>query len=121
MASRKKLLVWTAHRDYPGDSRIDISKGPFGPPTNIDPNEDWELFVDTYWKMMRVSYKNNAIWKVILDSNKVVFTCSCQSNARCHRSILAKIFVKLGAVYMGEITEWDSTIEEPIYSRFVPK
>jgi hypothetical protein len=31
--------------------------------------------------------------------------------------VLARILTRLGARYYGEITEWDATVEAPIFSR----
>lgn len=62
------------------------------------------IYTEMYYKRMRESYvRNRARWNEILNMDVVVFKCYCDSDDFCHRFLLADIFVKLGAVYMGEI------------------
>jgi len=57
-----------------------------------------------YLERMRRSYvANRALWDGVLAKGRVVLCCYCKAGDFCHRVLLAKIFVKLGAKYGGEI------------------
>ncbi|MFA5053196.1 MAG: DUF488 family protein [Parcubacteria group bacterium] len=121
------LQVYTAIVGYPGGDRLDVSLKTgdrvFAPSRDMAREAkagllDWDGYVKAYLQHMRLSYKSNRpIWDLVLASPRVVLCCYCADPLRCHRSILAGIFVKLGARSCGEITEWDDTIESPIYKR----
>ena len=53
---------------------------------------------------MRLSYKNNRTeWDDFMKRDSVVLVCFCKTGTFCHRYLLANIFVKLGAEYLGDI------------------
>ncbi len=61
-------------------------------------------YTDKYFALMRQSYRDHRdIWEEVLNREEVVFVCFCKSGKFCHRYLLANIFVRLGAKYMGEI------------------
>lgn len=63
-----------------------------------------EEYTEQYYKLMRNSYRNNKQkWIDVLNSNRYVFVCYCNSNSFCHRQLLTKILIKLGATFDGEI------------------
>lgn len=52
---------------------------------------------------MRSSYRaNRAAWDALLQRERVTLCCYCTDPARCHRVVLARILVRLGATYEGE-------------------
>jgi len=119
------LAVYTAIIGYPGEGRLDISlktgDKAFAPSRDIARQVreglDWKGYVEAYTQHMRLSYKSNrSIWDLVLASPRVVLCCYCPDPNRCHRTLLAKIFVRLGAKSHGEITEWDDTIEPPVFA-----
>lgn len=75
----------------------------------------WETYTHEYTHEMRESYRMGRIcvpgkklppvgpWKEVLSMRSVVLLCYCTNPTRCHRTILASIFVKLGATYLGEV------------------
>jgi uncharacterized protein YeaO (DUF488 family) len=61
-------------------------------------------YTQMYLKMMRESYKNNRRdWDELLNKEKVILMCYCYPGAFCHRHLLSKILVQLGAEAKGEI------------------
>lgn len=44
-----------------------------------------------------------AAWDALLAFQQVTLACGCVETARCHRVLLARILVKLGATYTGEM------------------
>jgi uncharacterized protein YeaO (DUF488 family) len=107
------MRVYTAQYRYSGENRVDITVKSgmkiFAP--------DWEMVIDVksgaitkeeytkkYYKKMRLSYKNNrAEWDDFMKRDSVVLVCFCKTGTFCHRYLLANIFVKLGAEYLGDI------------------
>jgi uncharacterized protein YeaO (DUF488 family) len=62
-----------------------------------------EEYKKEYLRLMRESFiKNREIWDWVLNQNEITFLCYCPSGKFCHRILLAYIFEKLGAEYMGE-------------------
>ena len=121
------LNVFTARIDYPGPHRLDITRKSGN--TAFAPSWDivlaakrgllpWPDYVDEYTAQMRRSYRERrAEWEALLGGQRVVLVCFCKDPAMCHRTILARILTRLGARYYGEITEWDSTVEQPLFAR----
>lgn len=107
------LKVYTSQYRYSGKNRLDVTVKSgdkcFAPTWNLlmnykKGNVDEEQYTDIYLNLMRKSYKKNRNrWNEILNQDEVVFVCFCPKDTFCHRYILADIFVKLGAKYMGEI------------------
>lgn len=64
---------------------------------------DWRAYADSYTAEMRASYRaNREAWRAILARESVTLVCYCSDARSCHRTLLARILVKLGAVYLGE-------------------
>ena len=108
------LQVYTAQFSYKGANRLDVTvkgKSPFAP--------TWKMVMDyknkiitaeEYTKMyndlMNKSYKNNRVeWDDLLARESVTLVCYCPSYKFCHRLLLAKRLVELGATYKGEISK----------------
>lgn len=67
---------------------------------------DWKTYAASYLREMAVSYDaHRAHWDALLARQRVVLTCYCTDPNRCHRRILARVLVKLGAEDMGELPE----------------
>lgn len=63
----------------------------------------WALYVEAYTAEMRESYRTQRpAWTALLARESVTLVCYCTDPARCHRTLLAGIFAKLGAVNEGE-------------------
>jgi len=63
-----------------------------------------EEYTTEYYIQMRQSYRNNKQkWTDVLNSSRYVFVCYCNSTSFCHRKLLTKILIKLGAIFDGEI------------------
>lgn len=120
---REPLEVWTARVTYAGADRLDITRrscAPIG--VAFAPSWEilrpvlaarttsseakalvWELYARAYRLEMRRSYvERRDDWKAVLDRSSVTFVCFCGQSARCHRSLLASYFGRLGANVRGE-------------------
>jgi len=64
----------------------------------------WAWYAPLYLAEMRASYRmNRARWDQLLArTDEPVLCCYCGTVARCHRTILAGILERLGAVHLGE-------------------
>lgn len=63
-----------------------------------------EEYTQKYIELMRKSLKNNrSRWLEVMNMEKVVFCCYCKKGKFCHRILLAKMFEKNGANYVGEL------------------
>jgi uncharacterized protein YeaO (DUF488 family) len=61
-------------------------------------------YTQMYYKLMRVSYKNNKKeWEELLAKEKIILMCYCYDGSFCHRYLLRDILVKLGAKAKEEI------------------
>lgn len=107
------LKVYTSQIRYRGSDRLDttvktgdITYAPtwdmvWGHKQNTLSDEEYKK---KYVAMMKESYnKNNATWQELLSRERVTLLCYCRKGKFCHRLILAKILVMLGASYEGEI------------------
>jgi uncharacterized protein YeaO (DUF488 family) len=66
--------------------------------------EAWAWYAPRYVAEMRASYRaSRPQWEALLVRGEVVLCCYCGTYARCHRTLLAEILVKLGAIYLGEL------------------
>jgi uncharacterized protein YeaO (DUF488 family) len=111
-----ELRIQTARISYGGPDRLDVTRkagSPFAPSWELlrwarnDGCTDatWETYSERYTAEMRRSYrKHRAAWDELLARGHVVLVCYCVDHRRCHRSLLASILVKLGAVYDGELS-----------------
>jgi hypothetical protein len=112
---RSPLAVHTAHISYPGPDRLDVSRGVFAPwaGSHVVLASD-----DVYVQEMRTLYRRDrGQFDALLEAPRVVLVCHCRRPDLCHRTVLARILTRLGARYYGEITEWDATVEEPLFAR----
>lgn len=72
--------------------------------------DDWKLYREGYLREMKASARLNvddwATWRSYIDLKDTTFEftlcCYCVAPDQCHRSILTDIFVKRGAIYLGE-------------------
>ena len=63
----------------------------------------WETYRPAFLEEMRRSYRaKRYAWDRILSRESVTLVCYCTDAARCHRTLFADIFVRLGAEYLGE-------------------
>lgn len=109
------MKLWTAQYRYSGPDRLDITvKGQnrigkvFAPTWDmVKKYKSGEISNEEYIKL----YKSLMIqrcatdfeaWDWILSQDEVTIVCFCKKNTFCHRYLLAKILVELGARYMGE-------------------
>ena len=46
--------------------------------------------------------ENRERWAALLARPEATLLCFCNDPARCHRTVLARLLVKLGATYCGE-------------------
>lgn len=111
------LRVATAAFRYAGPDRLDISRkvgSVFGPSWPLlreakqlmrtDPRAAWDYYVPRYLDEMRQCWRvHRGAWLALLDRERVVLVCYCPLPGRCHRSLLAGILAKLGAVLEGEV------------------
>lgn len=64
----------------------------------------WDLYREAYTLEMRESYRRHRpVWDALLARERVVLVCYCTDARRCHRSVLAEILAKLGAINEGEL------------------
>lgn len=64
----------------------------------------WAAYVPAYLAEMRESYRcHRDVWKHMLGVERRVLVCYCADPERCHRTLLAGILSKLGAVVHGEL------------------
>jgi uncharacterized protein YeaO (DUF488 family) len=63
----------------------------------------WDAYLPAYIDEMRTSYRRaRSAWEAVLTRVDVTFCCYCVGAAHCHRTPLAAIYEKLGAVIIGE-------------------
>ncbi len=116
------VRVRTARVTYRGADRLDVSrKGgdpiglAFAPSWSIlspvlrarragtDDAALWSAYVRAYEAEMRTSYRSRrAAWRDVLGRELVTLCCYCRDPLRCHRTVLARILAKLGAIVEGE-------------------
>lgn len=107
------VKIYTSSLKYNGEDRMDIT---IGNNTNPAFSPTWELvmlhkkkkitneeYTNHYNKLMGVSYNHHRKeWNNVLSMDTVTFVCYCGKGNFCHRVLLAKLFEKLGGIYMGE-------------------
>ncbi len=121
------LRVFTARVNYRGSDAFDVTRGgamraaskglpflgePFAPSRKIltraldqqkTGEEDWAEYEQLYLGELRATYRTNrGAFELLLKRNVVTLLCYCTDAERCHRTVLAKVLVKLGAIYGGE-------------------
>lgn len=119
------LNFWTAQYRYPGPNRLDISvKGndPFGKlfaptwemlteyKTNPNRNQAEQIYIAAYHQLI---HKNFKYLDQLLTFNEVVLVCFCKYGDFCHRNLLTRYLIVLGAEYRGEILDfspWTNTL-----------
>lgn len=112
------LEVYTAQYRYSGPDRYDITvksgEQAFAP--------TWEMvlgykkgtvsedaYTGAYQAKMGLSYivkSTKPKWDALLKRDRVVLVCFCKAGDFCHRVLLAKMLVELGAIYKGELTNF---------------
>ena len=107
------LKVFTSRISYRGEARWDITvqtgsklfATSWKIVTAYKKGEITEQeYTVAYYAMMKASYEAHPTeWSTFLAKDKIVLCCYCPAVAFCHRLLLAKILVKLGAEYEGEI------------------
>ena len=69
----------------------------------LETDETWAEYELAYTEEMRASYrKNRERWHELFARPEATLLCFCKDPTRCHRTVLARLLVKLGAVYHGE-------------------
>lgn len=116
------MIVYTSRVTYAGADRFDVTRKtgakaghPFAPSWAIlrpalearragrETEATWETYSAAYSEEMRRSYRaHRRAWDDLLARPEVTLVCYCTDPARCHRTLLAAILVKLGATYKGE-------------------
>jgi len=119
------LHVFTARITYQGPDRLDVTRKTgdalglcFAPSWTIlrpalvlrhagrELESTWLIYREAYLAELRKSYRDNrSSWDEVLRRESVTFCCYCNLDRvgnRCHRLILAEVFCKLGAEYVGE-------------------
>lgn len=120
------LAVWTARISTKDSDAFDVTRKSgnptfapswkiLGPMLDIRrvgrkaTEEEWRNYARDYFEEMRASYRSDPTpWKTLLAKERVVLTCYCTNAFRCHRTLLGKFLVKLGAEFFGEVTERDA-------------
>jgi uncharacterized protein YeaO (DUF488 family) len=115
------LDVWTSRVSTRDVDRFDVTRKSgdlvFAPSWSIlgpvlarrranvpETSEMWRDYAQAYLREMTSSYRENRVrWEAVLARPRVVLTCYCTDPNRCHRTLLAKVFEKLGAIYRGEL------------------
>jgi hypothetical protein len=122
------LSVHTARVSYAAADRLDITRKsagpdglPFAPSWRIlRPMLEtrraqgvmafayaWLQYADDYTAEMRASYREHRpAWDRLLTRGEVTLVCYCTDAMHCHRTLLAGILGKLGAVFHGERVAW---------------
>ena len=69
----------------------------------VQEDDIWALYAQAYTLEMRESYRTQRpAWDALLARESVTLVCYCTDPARCHRTVLAGILAKLGAINEGE-------------------
>ena len=64
---------------------------------------DWTRYREAYENEMRAIYRRSrAPFDAVLAMGEVTLLCYCTDPTRCHRTVLAEVFAKLGADVRGE-------------------
>lgn len=113
------LSVHTSRITYAGPDRLDVTRksgdptfapswailGPMLDARRMGPSYVWlwPQYVEDYTREMRTSYRlNRPAWDALLAHSEVTLVCYCVDPLHCHRTVLAGILGKLGAVMKGE-------------------
>lgn len=74
-----------------------------------------EDYTEMYYEHMRESHRlYRSRWEEVLNMDVVVLKCFCNDDDFCHTNLLADIFVKLGATYMGRIRKEVKVFKESL-------
>lgn len=107
------MKLYTAQYRYSGSDRLDITNKSgdktFSPSDELLKAKKYGDMTDEeyriiYLEEMKESKKKFGLrWLQVLNKDEVTFVCFCPKEAElCHRWELAKIFVQMGATYVGE-------------------
>ena len=125
------VQLWTARHAYREDDALDVSRqgnaklgrpgghrglGLFFAPSwdlvgpyirmkkaGLLTDAHWSRYVTGYTAEMRESLRRHrAAWEAVLALDVVTLTCFCADSTRCHRRVLARLLVALGAEDLGE-------------------
>lgn len=85
------------------DSRVAESADEMVRAADILDTSMWGLYRQAFLGEMRESYRTQRpAWDALLARESVTLVCYCTDPARCHRTVLASILAKLGAINEGE-------------------
>lgn len=71
----------------------------------LETPESWAKYEQAYTEEMRVSWvDHHRAWRELLARPEATLMCFCPNPDRCHRTVLARLLVKIGATYHGERT-----------------
>ena len=109
------MRLWTAQYRYSGKDRLDITvKG--NDPIGKAFAPSWDMvtrykngkitekqYIEEYKiRMIKSCANNHEAWDWLLSQDEVTLVCFCKAGAFCHRKLLAKMLIQLGAIFMGE-------------------
>ncbi len=119
------MKLWTAQYRYPGPYRLDITvKGNdplgkiFAPTWDLVMTHKKEStmynravadknYIEVFHNLMIASLDSDTdLWNEVLALENVVIVCFCPYKAFCHRTLVAKYLVRMGAEYVGEILDF---------------
>jgi len=113
--------VWTARISTRDPDRIDVSRKSgevaFAPSWKLlgaaldirrsgreQTPEEWRAYARAYLTEMRASHlAHPGPWEALLARERAVLTCYCTDARRCHRTLLGRFLVLLGADFKGEL------------------
>jgi uncharacterized protein YeaO (DUF488 family) len=116
------LTIYTARISYGGADRLDVTARGYTPETKpfaptwallrpyldkrkagVLTESDWDEYAARYTREMRHTYSAcREAWDALLARDVATLCCYCTHPTQCHRYVLARILVKLGAAYAGE-------------------
>ena len=129
------MLLYTAQFAYPGEDRVDITMNTtdplgrfFAPPKRIvngykyDDMSKEEYETLYYNWMVQSFYNNQGQWNDFLSRKEATIVCYCSLGEFCHRYLLAKYLVRLGATYCGDKVyikknTWEVVVDNVTYQQ----
>ena len=104
----RPLVVLTGRLGCADEDAVNVTGSVFAPSWGVEQQAPadqaaWTLYKARYTAEMRQSYvQHPEAWQALLARSRAVLCCACQNVDRCHRTLLAGMLVKCGAVYLGE-------------------
>ncbi len=103
----RPLIVLTSSLGCTDEDAVNVTGSVFAPSWGADPaptdQAAWALYKARYTAEMRQSYvQHSEAWQALLARARAVLCCVCHNTSRCHRTLLAGMLIKCGAVYLGE-------------------